>query len=130
MCARRVHVVNGNDRKEKQVWKEQENRMEYLVTQAEMQQYDKNTIEHLKMPALVLMERAALVTVEQIRREKGDAPYRVLVVAGGGNNGGDGLAIGRLLMLQGCQVDFVLLAPREKCSKETTLQMEILAQYG
>ena len=104
--------------------------MEYLVTQAEMQQYDKNTIEHLKMPALVLMERAALVTVEQIRREKGDATYRVLVVAGGGNNGGDGLAIGRLLMLQGCQVDFVLLAPREKCSKETTLQMEILAQYG
>lgn len=105
-------------------------RMEYLVTQTEMQQYDRNTIERLHIPALVLMERAALATVEQIRREKGDAPYRVLVVAGSGNNGGDGLAIGRLLMLQGCQVDFVLLGSREKCSKETAQQLDILLQYG
>lgn len=105
-------------------------RMEYLVTQAEMQQYDRNTIERLHMPAPVLMERAALVTVEQLRKEKGDVPYRVLVVAGGGNNGGDGLAVGRLLMLQGCSVDFVLLGSREKCSKETTLQLSILFQYG
>jgi len=104
--------------------------MEYLVTRAEMQQYDRNTIERLHMPALVLMERAALSTVEQLRKEKGDAPYRVLVVAGGGNNGGDGLAVGRLLMLQGCAVDFVLLGSREKCSRETALQLSILLQYG
>ncbi|MCM1173870.1 MAG: NAD(P)H-hydrate dehydratase [Blautia sp.] len=104
--------------------------MEYLVTQAEMRQYDKNTIERLRMPALVLMERAALAAVEQIRREMGSAPYRVLVVAGGGNNGGDGLAIGRLLLLQGCRVDFVLFSSRGKCSKETARQLEILAQYG
>lgn len=104
--------------------------MEYLVTQAEMQQYDRNTIERLHMPAPVLMERAALATVEQIRKEKGDTPYHVLVVAGGGNNGGDGLAVGRLLMLQGCSVDFVLIGSREKCSRETALQLSILLQYG
>ena len=83
-------------------------KMEYLVTQAEMKQYDNNTITRLKMPSLVLMERAALITVEQIRKERGDGAYRVLVVAGCGNNGGDGFAIGRILLLQGCQVDFVL----------------------
>lgn len=104
--------------------------MEFLVTQTEMQQYDKNTIECLKIPSLVLMERAALVTVEQIRKEMGDTPYRVLVVAGCGNNGGDGFAIGRLLMLQGCQVDYVLIGNKDKCSKETALQLEILAGYG
>ena len=70
--------------------------MEYLVTQAEMKQYDNNTITRLKMPSLVLMERAALITVEQIRKERGDGAYRVLVVAGCGNNGGDGFAIGRI----------------------------------
>ncbi len=104
--------------------------MEYLVTQAEMKQYDNNTITRLKMPSLVLMERAALVTVEQIRKERGDAAYRVLVVAGCGNNGGDGFAIGRILLLQGCQVDFVLLGSREKCSEETAWQIDILEQYG
>lgn len=104
--------------------------MEYLVTQAEMRQYDKNTIECLKIPSMVLMERAALVTVEQIDRELGNAPYRALIVAGCGNNGGDGLAIGRLMMLRGYQVDFVLIGDSSRCSKETTLQLEILAGYG
>lgn len=104
--------------------------MEYLVTQAEMKQYDCNTIERLKMPSIVLMERAALVTAWQIRKVKGNLPYKVLVVSGTGNNGGDGLAIGRLLMLQGCTVDFVLIGDSKKCSAETTLQLTILAQYG
>ncbi len=70
--------------------------MEYLVTQAQMKQYDKNTIEYLKIPSAVLMERAALVTVEELLKEKGNAPQKALIVAGCGNNGGDGLAIGRL----------------------------------
>ena len=95
-----------------------------------MQQYDKNTIECLGIPSIVLMERAALVTVESLRKEKGDASYRVLVVSGSGNNGGDGLAIGRILMLQGCLVDYVLLGDKKKCSKECFLQLEILEKYG
>lgn len=104
--------------------------MEYLVTRAEMKRYDDNTITHLKIPSVVLMERAALVTVEQIRKEKGNGAFHVLVAAGCGNNGGDGLAVGRLLMLQGCSVDFVFLGAYERCSRETMLQIDILAQYG
>lgn len=104
--------------------------MEYLVTQSEMKQYDNNTIEKLKVPSIVLMERAALVTVTHLRKELGNADYHVLVVAGCGNNGGDGFAIGRLLMLEGCTVDYVLLGSRDKCSKETALQLEILEKYG
>lgn len=104
--------------------------MEYLVTGTEMKEYDMNTTQYLKMPSLVLMERAALVTVEQIRREMGDSQYRVLVVAGCGNNGGDGLAIGRLLARQGCDVDFALLGDKGKCSKETAHQLSVLSQYG
>lgn len=104
--------------------------MEYLVTQAQMKQYDKNTIEYLKIPSAVLMERAALVTVEELLKEKGNAPQKALIVAGCGNNGGDGLAIGRLLMRRGFPVDVVLLGSPAKCSGETRLQTEILARYG
>ena len=104
--------------------------MKYLVTQSEMKKYDKNTIECFNYPSIVLMERAALVTVEYLRREKGDAGSRVLVASGCGNNGGDGIAVGRLLMLQGCKVDFTLLGNRENCSKETALQLKILEGYG
>ena len=40
---------------------------EYLVTAAQMKQYDKNTIDIHRIPSLLLMERAALVTVEAIQ---------------------------------------------------------------
>lgn len=104
--------------------------MEYLVSQTEMKQFDKNTIEYYQIPSLVLMERAALVTLEYLRQEKGNGKFKVLVAAGCGNNGGDGIAIGRLLFLQGCEVDFVLLGDSRKCSEETKRQMQIITQYG
>lgn len=109
--------------------------MEYLVTQKEMQRYDVNTIEQLKIPAIVLMERAALAVVKRIREELGVIPRHSLVVAGCGNNGGDGLAIGRILARElaggvGGRVDFVLLGDRKKCTAQTALQLAILDGYG
>lgn len=61
---------------------------------------------------MVLMERAALAVVQVLMdyMEELDlfgyhyAPT-VLVVTEGGNNGGDGLAIARLLSERGCSVD-------------------------
>lgn len=103
---------------------------QYLLTAAKMKQCDENTTVKFKMPSLLLMERAALATVEELQRQAGQEPCRVLVAAGSGNNGGDGLAIGRLLMLKGYQVDFCLLGNIEKCSKETRRQIEILKEYG
>lgn len=102
---------------------------QYLVTACEMKQYDANTIVNYHIPSLILMERAALVTVEEIRYVCGEQPCRVLVVAGCGNNGGDGLAAGRLLMLLGYEVTFVLLGDEGKCSEETAKQIEILKGY-
>ena len=40
--------------------------MKYLVSSAEMKEYDNNTIERIGIPALVLMERAALAVHEEI----------------------------------------------------------------
>ena len=68
--------------------------MKYLVTAQEMKQYDKNTIEYLGIPGPVLMERAALAA-EDFIKERFDAVKertKVLIFAGMGNNGGDGLA--------------------------------------
>lgn len=103
---------------------------QYVVTASQMKQYDANTIAKFKIPSLLLMERAALVTVEELIRVRGDEPCRAVVLAGCGNNGGDGLAIGRLLMLQGYKVTFVLLGDEAKCTEETTRQICILREYG
>lgn len=103
--------------------------MQYLVTAEEMRQYDENTIRKFHMPGLLLMERAALVTVEEIRRVYGEDPCKVLVIAGCGNNGGDGLAAGRLLMLQGYEVTFVMPDNGNGCTEETKRQIDILQGY-
>lgn len=104
---------------------------QYLVTAEEMKQYDANTIGIFHIPGLVLMERAALVTVEELQRAYGKHPCRVLVAAGRGNNGGDGLAAGRLLMLQGYEVTFVLPGDDlySGCTEETRRQLAILDGY-
>ncbi len=121
--------------------------MEYLVNAAQMKSCDNATIEHFKVPSLVLMERAALacadVLIQRERQkqvalsEKGILPLqkacvlsKVLIVGGCGNNGGDGFAIGRLLMQAGFPVDFVLIGKREKCSEQTERQLAILESYG
>lgn len=103
---------------------------QYIVTASEMKRCDNNTIEKYLVPSLLLMERAALVTVEEIERVHGLSPGRVLVAAGCGNNGGDGLAIGRILMLKGYRVTCVLLGDEEKCTEETARQISILRAYG
>ena len=103
--------------------------MEYVVTTEEMKECDARTIQVHKMEGLVLMERAALGLVKELQKRR-TAPARVLVLAGCGNNGGDGLAAGRLLWQEGYEVIFFLAGSREKCSEACKRQLEILESYG
>lgn len=74
--------------------------MRYLVTADEMRRLDQYTIEEIGIPAAVLMERAALAVADRVRNYcmgHPDAGRTALVMAGMGNNGGDGLALARIL---------------------------------
>lgn len=103
----------------------------YLVTAEEMKRYDSNTMEYFNMPSLVLMERAALVMAWEIeKRCSCRKSGKVLIAAGCGNNGGDGIAVGRILMQRGYTVDVILCGSRAVCSKETSVQIEIIEKYG
>ena len=63
--------------------------MRYLPDSEQMRSADMHTINEVGIPSLVLMERAALGTVEAMHR-RGIDTSRALVVCGSGNNGGDG----------------------------------------
>lgn len=101
----------------------------YIVSAGEMKGYDRNTIQHFGVSSLVLMERAALAVAEEIGGRFAPGK-RVLIVAGCGNNGGDGIAVGRILRERGYEVDFCMIGEREKCSKETEIQCNIIEKYG
>ena len=71
--------------------------MTKILTAAEMRAIDARTIE-AGLPDLVLMENAAHRVVEVLEREFAPLDQqRIVIFAGKGNNGGDGLAIARLL---------------------------------
>ncbi len=77
--------------------------MQYIGSGDEMQRIDAYSIETMGIPGIVLMERAALAMEEEIVR-RFPAPASVTIIAERGNNGGDGLALGRLLLAIGYDV--------------------------
>ncbi len=105
--------------------------MRILVDSRQMKQCDGNTIEHFGMSSLVLMERAAMGVVEEIEKclPASSAANGILLVCGYGNNGGDGLAIARLLWQKGYAVTVVMPLGENKISEETRVQMGILQKY-
>jgi len=73
------------------------------LTREQVRRVDQIAIEQFGVPGIVLMENAARGAVDVIRREA--QPHtNVLILCGGGNNGGDGLAIARHLHNAGSHV--------------------------
>lgn len=103
--------------------------MEYILTAAEMKKCDETTSLTYGIPSLVLMERAALETVRVILDKYGN-DISVGVVAGCGNNGGDGVAIARILKEYGVSVQIHLIGDMKKCSSETRHQLDTAKSLG
>ncbi len=103
--------------------------MRILVDSGQMKQCDRNTIEYFGVPSLVLMERAALGVVAEIETHLPCTVPQILVVCGFGNNGGDGLAIARMLWQKGYGVTVVMPPEAERISEETNVQRTILQKY-
>lgn len=94
-----------------------------------MKSADSYTINQLGIPALVLMERAALKVVEVLHARRTDLK-KVLVVCGSGNNGGDGFAVARLLWEKDVDAEILFVGKENALSKECALQKEIACRMG
>lgn len=68
-----------------------------LLTSAQIHEADKHTIEHEPINSVDLMERAAKAFVGWFVNRFADKDQFISVYCGTGNNGGDGLAIARIL---------------------------------
>ncbi|MBF2053825.1 MAG: NAD(P)H-hydrate dehydratase [Candidatus Sericytochromatia bacterium] len=96
----------------------------HIVNAATMQALDQRTIQQLGLPDLVLMERAALGIFNALQRHFGHQLQQLSVLAGSGNNGGDGLALARLLHCQNVPVQVWLASPQSgSAAYQQQLQM-------
>lgn len=88
-----------------------------VFTSAQIRELDQYTIEHEPVSSLDLMERAARALTRAITERWGtDVP--VVVFAGPGNNGGDALAVARMMNEQGYQVQTYLFNVKGKLSAD------------
>ncbi len=78
-----------------------------IFTSAQIHELDNYTIEHEPIKSIDLMERAARTLTNAIT-EKWDKSVPVVVFAGPGNNGGDALAVARMLIEKEYQVQTYL----------------------
>lgn len=96
-----------------------------LVTPQQMREIDRNAIVEFGLPSILLMENAAIQALNVIKTVCHDF-QKVLVIAGVGNNGGDGLALARLLITSGNDVTVVVVGSESEMTEDTALNYSIL----
>ncbi len=97
-----------------------------VLTAEQMREVDRLTTERFGIPGILLMENAALRSVDVIEDTVGPIAGRfVKIVCGKGNNGGDGAAVARQLWLQGAVVDVLLLGRVEETRGDARTNFEI-----
>jgi hydroxyethylthiazole kinase-like uncharacterized protein yjeF len=94
---------------------------------ADARALDAAAVQELGLPSIVLMENAARGAALVLRQEFG-ADARVLVLAGKGNNGGDGMALARWFLPR-AQVA-LLGEPDPERSPDAALQLSVLRRSG
>ena len=100
----------------------------YLVTAAEMQTLDRLTIESFGLPGRVLMENAGREAVRVFLTHFAQAARNgVGVVAGRGNNGGDGFVMARGLAQAGYPVRVYLLGTADRVTGDASANLKLLA---
>lgn len=95
-----------------------------VLTVEQARAIDRDAVERLGMPSILLMENASRAVAE-VARQMGS---RFVVLAGRGNNGGDGLAAARHLGLA-CAVH-LLAEPDPEKSPDAALQLRVLRAAG
>ncbi len=96
-----------------------------VVTAEQMREMDRLTIHKYGVPSLTLMERAGEGLAQAITENFGRVAKKgVLVVAGKGNNGGDGFVVARLLKRKRIPCEVVLLSKREEVSPDAAVNLK------
>jgi len=88
---------------------------------------DAYTIEHEPIPSIDLMERAATQLFKWITKHV-DKTHPFSIFAGPGNNGGDGLALGRMLAEADYKVEAYIIRYTDKTSEDFQVNFERAVQ--
>jgi len=95
-----------------------------LLSCQQCRQFDRIAIEEFGIPGIVLMENAGAGCVREMLIRSMQGP--VVILCGGGNNGGDGFVIARHLLNAGIEVATILMTDPEKFTGDAKTNFDIL----
>ncbi|MGI5912295.1 MAG: NAD(P)H-hydrate dehydratase [Syntrophomonadaceae bacterium] len=102
-----------------------------LLKADEMKEIDRRASQEYGIPSIVLMENAGLRTLEVIEEILGGSKNRsIIILAGKGNNGGDGLVVARHLINSGAEVKVFITGQADQLSNDCRINYEILRRMG
>jgi len=102
-----------------------------IVTADEMRRLDREATEVYGLSVIVLMEQAGMGVVREMERRYGDlSGATVVVLAGKGHNGGDGIVAARHLMQRGARVRAILAPAAADVRGEAARQLDIFNKIG
>ncbi len=101
------------------------------MSRDEVRAFDQRAIEQFGLSGLILMEnagrQAADIATEMMRQSRGNRP---VILAGPGNNGGDGFVIARHLVTRGLQAQVLLLADPHRLKGDALANFKPLSSIG
>ena len=102
-----------------------------ILTSLEMKDIDRAAIEEIGIPGTVLMENAGLRVVRALKsRFPKPEDENIVIVAGKGNNGGDGLVVARHLFNSGARPEVLLLAAKEEVKGDAAVNLAVAVKSG
>ncbi len=102
-----------------------------ILTSAQMKKIDKKAIEEIGIIGPILMENAGLQIFKNIFIKFPDiAREKIVIVAGKGNNGGDGLVIARHLFNHAANLEVLLLTSKGEVKGDAALNLGIAKKMG
>lgn len=100
-----------------------------ILSSTQLKELDKYTMEQEPIASIDLMERAAHALTDAIIR-RWNPSHPIAVFAGPGNNGGDALAVARMLSQKGYSVEVFLFNTKGKLSEECQTNLHRLKTCG
>ncbi|HEX4339889.1 MAG TPA: NAD(P)H-hydrate dehydratase [Polyangiaceae bacterium] len=104
--------------------------MKPILSREQVRKIDQHAVEVCKVPSIVLMENAGRGAADVIEGLLATKPGRVVVIAGAGNNGGDGFVVARRLSVRGHAVRVLLAATREKLKGDALVNHDAWVGVG
>lgn len=97
-----------------------------VVSAAEIQNIDRIAISEYGIPGAMLMEFAGVMILKVLQSKFDLATKKILIFCGKGNNGGDGLVLGRHLFRLNIPSTLFLIGKRDALSGDARLNSELL----